>query len=27
MADALEEVEKVGSLLADERAAEHGAEL
>jgi hypothetical protein len=27
MADALEEVEEIGSLLADERAAEHGAEL
>ena len=27
MADALEEIEKVGSLLADERAAEHRAEL
>ena len=26
-ADALEEVEQLGSLLADERAAEHGAEL
>ena len=27
VADALEEVEEIGSLLADERASEHGAEL